>query len=103
MRGYERPIVVEGSDADGYSRSPRGPSSIEVSPDQIRRLLDAGADEDELARLLVATGSWSSPGAHEIVSFLNEPAGTPGQKVTATGGDTDWPGPIDEPGPLFAT
>jgi hypothetical protein len=94
--------VVEGSDAAEYSRSPRGPSSIQVGPDQIRRLLDTGVDEDEVVRLLVATGSWSTSGASEIVSLLNESQVTASQQVKGTAGDADWPGPIDEPGALFA-
>jgi hypothetical protein len=92
--------VVEGSDADEYTRSSRGPSSIQVRPDQIRRLLDAGVAEDEIVRLLVATGSWTSSGAHEIVEFLSGQLVGAAQNVTATADDTDWPGPIEEPGPL---
>jgi hypothetical protein len=94
-------MVVDGRDTESDVRSPRGPSSIQVGPDQIRTLLEKGVDADEVARLLVATGCWSTSSASEIVSLLNNPSVTAPQQVTATAGDADWPGPIDEPGPLF--
>ena len=92
--------MVEGSDNDFDARSPRGPSSIQVGPEQIRALLEKGVDADEVARLLVATGCWSTSGASEIVSLL-KPELTAGHQITATAGESDWPGLIDEPEPLF--
>lgn len=79
--GYERRIVVEGSDTNpDAQRSPRRTFPINL--------------REKIERLLVASGSWSTSGAHEIVSLFSVPVGT-GQS------DLDWPGPIDEPEPLF--
>jgi hypothetical protein len=43
-----------------------------LTADEVRRLLAAGADHDDIVEHLVSTGVWSSSGANEIVRFLNE-------------------------------
>ena len=42
----------------------------ELTPNEIRRLLESGADRCEVANRLVETGCWSESGAAEIVAFL---------------------------------
>ncbi len=70
-------------------------SVVVVTPTRVEELLARGMDADEVVRLLVATGAWSESGAAEIVSTL-------GQRDDQPALDP-WPGPIEEPGPLFAT
>jgi hypothetical protein len=36
----------------------------------VRRLLDAGADHSDIAEYLVNSGIWSTNGANEIIRFL---------------------------------
>jgi len=44
--------------------------SIELTPNEIRQLLESGIDARVVAERLVATGCWSEAGAAEIVAFL---------------------------------
>ena len=73
--------------------------SLSVSPDQVAELLEQGVGTDEIARLLVATGTWSDAGAAEIVSTFGQGDADPGR---ATPADPGWPGPPEDPPPLFA-
>ena len=73
-------------------------TDISVSPTQVQRLLADGADLDEIARLLVATGTWSEAGATQIVSTLARPAADDASALP----DLAWPGPPDDAPPLFA-
>jgi hypothetical protein len=73
---------------------------LRMSSAEARSLLAAGCAPGDVARLLVATGGWSESGATEMVSTLVETVahGEPGTSEV----DEGWPGPIDEPPPLFA-
>lgn len=42
----------------------------ELTPHDIRQLLESGIDPREVAGRLVDTGCWSKAGANEIVAFL---------------------------------
>ncbi len=77
-------------------------SSIAVTPGFVAELLSRGVDEDDVVRLLVATGAWSESGAAEIVSMFEQHDGETTDS-SAPVEPTDWPGPIEEPAPLFAT
>jgi hypothetical protein len=73
---------------------------VSVTPEQVGELLDRGVDAVEVVRLLVATGIWSEAGAVEIVStFAKRPA--EGEQ-DAVQGVLGWPGPNEDPPPLFA-
>ena len=72
------------------------PRPVSVTPEQVTEFLRKGAEPETVKRLLVATGAWSESGAEEIVSTLAT------QHVDAVG-DLGWPGPPDDPPPLFAT
>lgn len=74
--------------------------SVSVTPEHVTEFLRRGAKPETVTRLLVATGAWSESGAEEIVSTLAP------QRVDATqksAGDLEWPGPPEDPPPLFAT
>jgi hypothetical protein len=43
---------------------------IELTPSEMRQLLESGIDARDIADRLVATGYWSEAGAAEIVAFL---------------------------------
>ena len=73
--------------------------SVSVSPDQVAELLKRGVDTEEITRLLVATGTWSDAGAVEIVSTIAHSDIDGGQ--VAPPADLGWPGPPDDPPPLF--
>ncbi len=73
---------------------------VSVTPTQVGELLGRGVDTNEVARLLVATGTWSEAGAVEIVSALGKSPG--GGEQDPSQGDLGWPGPPDDPPPLFA-
>ena len=72
--------------------------SLSLSPDQVAELLERGVGTEQIARLLVATGSWSDAGATEIVSTLAQ--GDVGE--VAPQADVGWPGAPQDPPPLFA-
>jgi len=79
----------------------RGAGPVSVTPEQVARLVDRGADGEEIVRLLVATGTWTEPGARAIVSTL-------AQHPTVTGPDLmpdepGRPGPLEDVPPLFGT
>ena len=69
-----------------------------MTPSQVQHLLDSGIERGDVVRLLVATGAWSESGAAEIVSTLIR--ADPGRSAGAE--NPGWPGPLDEPPPLFA-
>jgi len=73
----------------------RDESSLSMTPEQVAELIDRGVGDDDIARLLVATGTWSEAGAMEIVSTL-APA------TDAGSAEIGWPGPPDDAPPLFA-
>jgi hypothetical protein len=50
--------------------APNTLESRELTPNEIRRLLESGTDAGEVAARLVETGCWSESGAAEIVAFL---------------------------------
>jgi hypothetical protein len=75
-----------------------GAVPFSVTPAQVEELCSRGAAPDEIVRLLVATGAWSEAGAAEIVSTLYRPAHESGSAASAPA----WPGPPDDPPPLFA-
>ena len=70
----------------------------QMTPNQVQHLLDSGIETGDVVRLLVATGAWTETGAAEIVATLggSEPARSGVAESLA------WPGPIDDPPPLFA-
>ena len=70
----------------------------QMTPGQVQHLLDSGIEAGDVVRLLVATGTWSESGAAEIVATFTRPE--PGRSSVAE--NLGWPGPIDEPPPLFA-
>ncbi len=70
----------------------------QMTPSQAQHLLDSGIESGDVVRLLVATGAWSESGAAEIVSTLIRVDTGRGAAAENLG----WPGPIDEPPPLFA-
>ena len=74
--------------------------SLSLSPDQVAELLDRGVGTEKIARLLVATGSWSDAGATEIVATLAQGGGDLGE--VAPKANVGWPGPPEDPPPLFA-
>lgn len=78
----------------------RGARSLSVSPNQVAELLERGVGTEEIARLLVATGTWSDAGAAEIVSTIAQGDGDVGE--VALPADLGWPGPPDDPPPRFA-
>jgi ribosomal protein S16 len=76
------------------------PRPVSVTPEQVTEFLRKGAEPETVKRLLVATGAWSESGAEEIVSTL---ATQPADAMQGAIGDLGWPGPPDDPPPLFAT
>ena len=76
------------------------PRPVSVTPEQVTEFLRKGAEPETVKRLLVATGAWSESGAEEIVSTL---ATQPADATQGAIGDLGWPGPPDDPPPLFAT
>ena len=74
---------------------------VSVTPTQVANLVSSGVVKtDEIIRLLVATGTWSDSGAAEIVSTIaQQPDDTNPPPKRA---DLQWPGPHDDPPPLFA-
>ena len=76
------------------------PRPVSVTPEQVTEFLRKGAEPETVKRLLVATGAWSESGAEEIVSTL---ATQPADAMQGAIGDLGWPGPADDPPPLFAT
>ena len=70
----------------------------QMTPNQVQHLLDSGIEVGDVARLLVATGAWTETGAAEIVATLtgSEPA------RSSLAENLGWPGPTDDPPPLFA-
>jgi len=70
---------------------------VQMTPSQVQHLLDSGIGVGDVVRLLVATGAWTDTGAAEIVATLTaEPA------RSSLAENLGWPGPIDDPPPLFA-
>jgi hypothetical protein len=92
----DRDVVRDGE----VAREP-WPTGVRVSTEDVRSLLAAGNAPGDVVRLLVATGAWSESGATEIVSTLDEPS-APHPEPGMPEGDDGWPGPIEEPPPLFA-
>ena len=74
--------------------------SLSVSPDQVAGMLERGVGTEKITELLVATGTWSDAGAAEIVSTLAQSDGDVGEVAPVD--DLGWPGPPDDPPPLFA-
>ena len=70
----------------------------QMTPGQVQHLLDSGIEAGDVVRLLVATGAWSESGAAEIVASFTRAGPARGSAAENLG----WPGPIDEPPPLFA-
>jgi hypothetical protein len=75
---------------------------VSVTPTQVAGLLSRGVDAEEIARLLVATGAWSDAGAEEIVVTLASSCDGAEPSTSMQMDDLEWPGPIDEPPPMFA-
>ena len=73
---------------------------ISITPEQVARLVERGVGADDIARLLVSTGTWSEAGAIEIVSTL---ADRPAEAGDFTATESAWPGPFEEIPPLLAT
>ena len=73
---------------------------VSVTPTQVANLVSSGVKTDEIIRLLVATGTWSDSGAAEIVSTIAQQPDD--MKPPPIGADLQWPGPPDDPPPLFA-
>jgi hypothetical protein len=74
--------------------------SLSVSPDQVAGMLERGVGTEKIAKLLVATGTWSDAGAEEIVATLAQSNGDAGGVIQPV--DLGWPGPPEDPPPLFA-
>lgn len=72
---------------------------VSVTPEQVAELLGRGVQSEEIARLLVATGTWSAAGADEIVATFADSSDNAEQNLTRA--DSEWPGPVDDPPPLF--
>lgn len=73
---------------------------VSVTPTQVANLVSSGVKTDEIIRLLVATGTWSDSGAAEIVSTIAQQPDD--MKPPPIRADLQWPGPPDDPPPLFA-
>jgi hypothetical protein len=76
-----------------------GPVPVPLMPAEVENLCSRGVAPDKIVRLLVATGAWSEAGAAEIVATLSDwSAHEPGPEPSPPG----WPGPPEDPPPLFA-
>jgi hypothetical protein len=73
---------------------------VSLTPAQVAELLERGVSTEEIARLLVATGTWTGAGAAEIVSMFAHPMTRRDRSQLPV--DLGWPGPADDPPPLFA-
>jgi hypothetical protein len=73
--------------------------SLSVTPEHITEFLRRGAKPDTVTQLLVATGAWSESGAREIVSTL---AAQPVDATQDAAAELEWPGPPDDPPPVFS-
>jgi hypothetical protein len=73
--------------------------SVSATPEHVTEFLRKGVEPETVTRLLVATGAWSESGAEEIVSTLAPQPVDAAQEPTS---DVGWPGPPDDPPPLFA-
>ena len=69
-----------------------------LTPAQVQDLCGRGVAPDRIVRLLVATGTWSEAGAAEIVTTLSDWYAEPDPEPSSSG----WPGPPEDPPPLFA-
>jgi hypothetical protein len=72
---------------------------VSLTPAQVAELLSRGVEAHEIVRLLVATGTWSDAGPEELVATLAN--SSDGAEQSSIGAESGWPGPVDEPPPLF--
>ena len=75
-------------------------SPVSVTPTQVANLVSLGVKTGEIIRLLVALETWSASGAAEIPSTIAQQPDD--MKPPPKRADLQWPGPPDDPPPLFA-
>lgn len=80
----------------------RAPNTA-LTPEATKTLLDAGESEADIIQRLVASGARTERGAVEIVRLMTTRSVKFTDGGTSEQADTSrWPGPADDPPPLFA-
>jgi hypothetical protein len=69
----------------------------QIAPHQVQQWLKDGTDHQAVVRMLVASGAWTVDGANDIVQTCSAHESAPEQIEQLA-----WPGPVEEPPPLFA-
>jgi hypothetical protein len=69
----------------------------QIAPHHVQQWLNDGTDHQAVVRMLVASGAWTEDGANDIVQTVSAHELAP-EPIEQLG----WPGPVEEPPPLFA-